>query len=59
MKLLGFGLLLAGWAITVTAVALLGSEAVRTVFVLAGVGVEALGLGLTIRGHLDGRSERA
>src|ERR1700722_12421547 len=58
MKLLGFGLLLAGWAITVAAVALLGG-AVRTIFVLAGVGVEALGLALAIRGHLGGRGEEA
>jgi hypothetical protein len=59
MKPLGFGLLLAGWMITVAAVALLGNGAVRIIFILAGVGVEALGLVLAIRGHLDNRSEEA
>ena len=44
--------------LSVAAVALLGG-AVRTIFVLAGVGVEALGLALAIRGHLGGRGEEA
>jgi hypothetical protein len=59
MKLLGFGLLLAGWAISLAAVALLAGGAPRTVFILAGVGVEALGLALAIRAHLDRQSEDA
>ena len=59
MKLLGFGLLLAGWTISVVAVGLLPSEGPRTAFVLAGAGVEALGLGLAIRAHLERRGNRA
>jgi hypothetical protein len=59
MKLLGFGLLLAGWAISIAAVAMLAGGALRTVFVLAGLGVEALGLVLAIRAHLDRRSSEA
>ncbi|HEX4425671.1 MAG TPA: hypothetical protein VH079_09755 [Terriglobales bacterium] len=51
MKLAGFLLLLAGWGITLTALVLLGSLARQTGFVLAGMGVEALGLGLVARSH--------
>ncbi len=52
MKLLGFLLLLAGWAIVLTAAVLLPSAAARSVFVLAGIAVEILGFGLVIRAHL-------
>ena len=52
MKLAGFLLLLAGWAIVIFAVALLASAAQRAGFVLAGIGVEALGLVLAVRSHL-------
>jgi hypothetical protein len=51
MKLTGFLLLLAGWGIILSAVALLRSAAPRAVFVLAGLGVEALGLILVVRSH--------
>ena len=50
MRLLGFMLLLAGWAIVVCALALL-QPAPRVAFVFAGVGVEVLGLVLVIRSH--------
>jgi hypothetical protein len=52
MKLAGFLLLLAGWAIVIFAVALLASGLQRVGFVLAGIGVEALGLVLAVRSHL-------
>jgi len=52
MKLAGFLLLLAGWAIVIFAVALLTSAPQRAGFVLAGIGVEALGLILAVRSHL-------
>ena len=52
MKLAGFLLLLAGWVIILSAVALLPSAGVRTGFVLAGIGVEGLGLILAVRSHL-------
>ncbi|MBZ5694132.1 MAG: hypothetical protein LAN36_02095 [Acidobacteriia bacterium] len=58
MKILGFLLLLAGWAIVITAVALLVVEAPRAAFVLAGIGVEILGLVLVIRAHPAQRGER-
>jgi hypothetical protein len=52
MKLAGFLLLLAGWVIVLSAVALLASAWQQTGFVLAGVGVEAVGLVLAVRSHL-------
>lgn len=52
MKLAGFLLLLAGWAIVISAVVLLASAPQRAGFVLAGIGVEALGLVLAVRSHL-------
>jgi cytochrome c biogenesis protein CcdA len=51
MKILGFLLLFSGWMIVLAAVTLLVSTSERTVFVLAGVGVEVLGLILAIRAH--------
>ena len=51
MKLAGFLLLLAGWVIVLTALALLGAGAGQVCFVLAGAGVEILGLALVIRSH--------
>jgi hypothetical protein len=52
MKLAGFFLLAAGWIIVLAAVVLLGSAMPRTAFVLAGIGVEILGLALVIRAHM-------
>jgi hypothetical protein len=52
MKLVGLFLLLAGWAIVVSAVVLLPSVGGRVGFVLAGMVVELLGLALTVRAHL-------
>ncbi len=51
MKLGGFLLLLSGWAIVVTALAILHGH-VLPAFVYAGLGVEILGLVLVFRGHL-------
>ncbi len=52
MKLAGFLLLLAGWVITLAAVVLLAPALPRVGFVLAGLGVEALGLVFVVRCHL-------
>ena len=58
MKLAGFLLLLSGWAIIATAVILLIPANVRAIFVLAGVGVEVMGLALVIRSNpLAGREK--
>jgi hypothetical protein len=51
MKLAGLFLLLAGWGIVLTAVILLAPALAQTCFVLAGVGVEGLGLVLLVRSH--------
>jgi hypothetical protein len=51
MKFTGFLLLLAGWGIVLSALALLGSIPAQTGFVLAGIAVEGLGLGLVARAH--------
>jgi FtsH-binding integral membrane protein len=57
VKLAGFMLLLAGWGIVLAAVVLLASALPRTGFVLAGIGVEVLGLILVVRSHLVVRGE--
>ena len=58
MKIAGFLLLLAGWAIVLSAIALLKSAAARGAFALSGAGVEVLGLALVIRAHITPRGER-
>jgi hypothetical protein len=52
MKLAGFALLLAGWALVLSALILLRAAVPRTIFVLAGMAVEGLGLGLAFRSHI-------
>jgi len=59
MRVLGFLLLLAGWFLVLTAVVLLRVNLPRAGFVLAGAGVEALGLVLVVRAHLAPRGDRA
>ncbi len=49
MKLAGMLLLLAGWGIVVSAVVLLPRPTTRGLFVLAGLGVQGLGLILAFR----------
>lgn len=57
MKLAGFLLLVAGWAIVVAAVMLLPSAGARIGFVIAGIAVELFGLVLTVRSHLVMQAE--
>jgi len=52
MKLAGFFLLPAGWAIVLAAIAVLPPGSPRGVFLLAGLGIEALGMGLAGRAHM-------
>jgi hypothetical protein len=52
MKLAGFLLLIAGWGIVVSTLPLLPSLPMRAAFVMAGIGVELVGLGLVVRSHL-------
>ena len=57
MKLLGVLLLAAGWAIAVAAVVLLKTTPERGAFVVAGIGVEVLGLVLVVRAHQPTKGE--
>ncbi|MGA7796743.1 MAG: hypothetical protein WCA19_27250 [Candidatus Acidiferrales bacterium] len=59
MKVLGFLLLLAGWFLVLAAIVLFAAPPLRAAFVLAGVAVEALGLILAFRSHLNPRKEEA
>jgi hypothetical protein len=52
MKMAGFLLLLAGWFLVLAAVVLLAAPVSRSCFVVAGIGVEILGLFLVFRAHL-------
>jgi len=51
MKLTGFLLLVAGWVIVVAALLVLPSAVLRAAFVLAGIGVQLLGLFFAVRAH--------
>jgi hypothetical protein len=57
MKATGFLLLFAGFAIMLSTLLLLSSNAPRSLFALSGIAVQVLGLVLTFRAHytLDGR----
>jgi hypothetical protein len=59
MKVAGFLLLLAGWALVLTAIVLLPAGGPRSVFLLAGLGVEVLGLVLAARSHLTPKEDGA
>ena len=58
MKPAGFLLLPSGWAIVLAAIALLPPGAARGAFLMAGLGVEALGMGLVVRAHIPVIEER-
>jgi hypothetical protein len=58
LKIAGFFLLLAGWALVVSTLALLGSAPARTGFVLAAIGVEIVGIILVARSHLSVQEDR-
>jgi hypothetical protein len=57
MKLLGLLLLVSGWGLVLAALEMLTAPSMLTGFVLAGAGVEVLGLSLTIRSHLPNRED--
>ena len=58
MKIFGFLLLLAGWGLVLSALALLTASVPRAAFVLAGLGVEIVGLALVMRAHLVSQGAR-
>jgi hypothetical protein len=59
MKVAGFLLLLTGWGLVLAALALLAKPGPRAVFVMAGMGVEVLGLVLAARGHLTLKDDKS
>lgn len=59
MKMAAFLLLVAGWFLALAAVVLLPTPGARSAFVLAGIGVEVLGLVLIFRAHVLPRGGRA
>jgi hypothetical protein len=58
MKLTGALLLIAGWLLVICALIMLLAGTARNVFVLAGLGVEFLGLSVVVRAHLPVRADR-
>jgi hypothetical protein len=58
MKVAGFLLMLAGWGLVLTALAILPAAGARTAFILTGIAVEILGLGLAARAHRSLPEER-
>ena len=58
MRFTGFLLLIAGWGIDIAAVAMLKSGPPQNAFVLAGMGVEMLGLVLVARSYLIPRGDK-
>lgn len=52
-------LLLAGWLLVLAAIVLLAANGPRIAFLLAGVGVEILGLVLLARAHLTPKEDQA
>jgi hypothetical protein len=58
MKITGVLLLVTGWLLVLCALIMLAAPAARNAFVLAGIGVEALGLTLAVRAHLPERADR-
>jgi hypothetical protein len=58
MKIIGVLLLVTGWLLVLCALIMLAEGMARNAFVLAGIGVEAMGLTLAVRAHLPERAER-
>jgi hypothetical protein len=59
MKFAGLLVMPAGFFLSIAALVLFPAphEAARTAFVLCGLAVEALGLAVSVRGHMEARGE--
>lgn len=57
MKFTGFLLLLTGWVLVLAAIVLLPRQGARAAFMLAGIGVELLGLVLVTRTSMQEHEE--
>jgi hypothetical protein len=53
MKFAGLLVMPAGFFLTVSALVLFPDAAMRATFVVCGLAVEALGLGVAVRGHME------
>ncbi|HEX4133757.1 MAG TPA: hypothetical protein VHY84_03975 [Bryobacteraceae bacterium] len=59
MRIAGFLLLPAGWILALAAIVLLAAPGPRAVFLLAGLGVEILGLVMVARSHVTSKEDGA
>jgi hypothetical protein len=59
MRYAGLLLMVSGFFLTLAALALFPAAAPRAAFVACGLGVEALGLGVAVRGHMEKRGARS
>lgn len=57
MKYAGLLVMPAGFFLTIAAVLLFPAPGARAAFVLCGLAVEAMGLGVALRGHMLARGE--
>lgn len=57
MKYAGLLVMPAGFLLTIAALILFPASAQRTTFVLCGIAVEAMGLVVAVRGHMQIRGE--
>lgn len=57
MKYAGLLVMPAGFFLTVAALVLFPDAALRATFVVCGLAVEALGLAVAVRGHMERRQE--
>jgi hypothetical protein len=57
MKYAGLLLMPAGLFLTLAALVLFSAAAPRTAFIFCGLAVEAMGLGIAVRGHMEQKEE--
>jgi hypothetical protein len=57
MKYAGLLVMPAGFFLSIAALVLFPAPAPRAMFVLCGMAVEALGLAVAVRGHMEARKE--
>jgi hypothetical protein len=58
MKYAGMLVMPAGFFLTIAAIVLFPELVPRTLFIVSGLAVEAMGLAVAIRGHMPARGER-
>jgi uncharacterized membrane protein len=57
MKYAGLLVMTAGFFLSIAALVLFAAQAQRGAFVVCGLGVEMLGLGVAVRAHMEARGE--